>query len=113
MKRRIENWIFRYLSGNPDEYCTPPGSECWFEFGEMDDGKPMYTATTYNNDGFEIWLCHTQGGGRWWGFYPAPAARRLAWHILWDWWAVATWFGLKRKLWYWALHRQVERQTKL
>src|SRR5260221_5806303 len=31
-------------------------------------------------------------------------ARQLAWFILWRWWVLGTWCGLRRKLWYWALH---------
>lgn len=78
-----------------------PGEECRLLFGEIDDGHPMFTATTYNNDGFELWIAYTRG--RWLVHFDAKEARQLAWFILWDWWAVSTWFGLKRKLWYWAL----------
>jgi hypothetical protein len=37
----------------------------------------------------------------------AADARRLAWFILWDWWACGTWFGLKRWIWYKALGKKV------
>lgn len=97
----IARWIFKHLSGNPAEYCVPPGSEVELEFGEMDGGRPVFIATTYNNHGFELWLGYNHGG--WTTHMWAKDARRLAWFILWDWWIVSTWFGLKRKIWYWAL----------
>lgn len=80
---------------------SPPGSAQRMEFGELDNGKPMYVATTYNNDGHEIWLA--RNGGDWITFFDHKSARRLAWFILWDWWAKGTWFGLKRWIWYKSL----------
>lgn len=107
MSQRLERFIFRYCSGNPAEYCVPPGSECRLEFGEPDEGRPMFTATTYNNDGHEVWIAYTRG--RWLVHFGRKEAIRLAWFILWDWWIVATWCGLKRRLWYWSLRRQAKR----
>lgn len=109
MKHHIANWIFDNLSGNPDEYCTPPGSEVWKEFGEMDGKRPMYTATTYNNHGFELWITYT-AGGPWLIHLWAKEARELAWIILWDWWIKSTWCGLKRRIWYWALSAKNRRE---
>jgi hypothetical protein len=34
-------------------------------------------------------------------------ARSLAWFIIWRWWARGTWFGLKRRIWYWALRTKL------
>ena len=106
MRGKLANWIFFNLSGNKDAHCVSPGSECWFEFGEVDLGhdRPFYTATTYNNDGFELWIAYT--GGKWIAHFRAKAARQLAWFILWNWWAKSTWCGLKRRIWYWALSRR-------
>ncbi len=98
----IARYIHKRLRARGSEPISPgiPGTEPELIFGEPDDrGRPMHVATTYNNDGHELWLgYHT----KWHVFYKARDARRLAWFILWDWWAVSTWFGLKRKLWYWA-----------
>lgn len=104
MKHHIAKWIFRTLSGNPDEYCVPPGSELRKRFGEIDSdhGKPMFTATTYNNDGFELWITYT-AAGPWLVHFRQSEARELAWIILWDWWIKSTWCGLKRRIWYWSL----------
>lgn len=111
MIESIERFVYRRLSGDPDEdsgfSCVPPGAECWFTFGPMDDGKPMFTATTYNNDGFELWIAYTHGG--WLAHFRQEDARKLAKLILWDWWVVATWCGLKRRIWYWSLRRNVKR----
>ena len=104
----ITGWTFKYLSGNPAEYCTPPGSEVWREFGELDGDKPMYLATTYNNDGHEIWIAYN--GGRWLCHFRASDARQLAKIILWDWWIVSTWCGFKRKIWYWSLSTKNRRE---
>lgn len=104
-KQRLVEWIFKNLAGGP-EYCTPPGDWLRLEFGEMDGDLPMHYAGTLN-DGSELWLAYNHGG-KWLAHYRAEYARELAWFILWDWWAKATWFGLKRKIWYWALHIEVE-----
>lgn len=40
-------------------------------------------------------------------------ALRLAWFILWTWWARGTWFGLRRRIWYWGLRRRIDRRSVL
>lgn len=100
MKQKIVKWVHKHLSGDPDDHRFVPGAECQLLFGEIDDGKPMFTATTYNNDGFELWIAYTRG--RWLVHFGASEAHQLARFILWDWWIVSTWCGLKRKLWYWS-----------
>ena len=106
----IHKLVYRWLSGDPfDEmaqgYCVPPGAECRTQFGQLDDGKPMFTATTYNNDGYEVWVAYTHGG--WLAHFCKNDALQLAKFIVWDWWILATWCGLKRKLWYWSLRKSV------
>lgn len=90
MRRKIARWIHKYMSGDPSGYGVIPGSECWLDFGEG------FTATT---DGYEIWIAREN---KWLVFFSAKEARQLAWFILWDWWIVSTWFGLKRRIWYWS-----------
>jgi len=111
VKRKIFQFLYRWFSGDPFSEsgwdCVPPGAECRLVFGEPDDdGEPMHVATTYNNDGFELWIGYRNAG--WQHHSRAEHARRLAWFILWDWWIVSTWFGLKRKIWYWALSHKIE-----
>lgn len=42
----------------------------------------------------------------------AKQARRLAWFILWTWWAKSTWCGVRTWLWYKLLHRKAKRYLK-
>ena len=109
IKYKIAKWI--YHRGPDWGGCpSPPGTECVLHFGDVyeETGRYSYVATTYNNDGFELWIGTPN---KWHVFYSAKQARRLAWFILWDWWFVSTWFGVKRKIWYWALHLDCERQN--
>lgn len=107
--KKLTQWIYDHLGEDWGGNGSPPGSTQKLEFGELDGDLPMHVAVTYCNDGQDIWLAYNQGG-KWLAHYEARHARRLAWFILWDWWAVATWFGLKRKIWYWALHEIVVSQ---
>jgi hypothetical protein len=106
-KLRIASWIYKNLSGKPKEEYIVPGDWLRYEFGEVDPDidKPMYVAHT-SNDGFEIWIAYNTGG-KWLTFFDAKTARQLARFIIWEWWGKATWFGLKRRLWYWALRTRL------
>lgn len=66
-----------------------------------------YLAAT-SNDGFELWI-GTESEWRW--SCGSEEARKLAWFILWDWWARGTWFGLRRAVWYWLLSRRIARNS--
>lgn len=113
LRLQISRWITNNLGDNfwGEGNNCPPGTAQKLIFGEPDDdGIPMHIATTYNNDGFELWIGYRKGA--WELFFKAEHARRLAWFILWDWWAKGTWFGLKRKIWYWGLHNIVESYKK-
>jgi len=100
---KLARWIQVLLGDRQFGHPTAPGTAQRLVFGDADDdGKPMQIATTYNNDGCELWLGYRRG--RWQGFYRDRHARQLAWFILWTWWAKGTWFGLKRWLWYKTLH---------
>ena len=104
MKLVIAKWIFKNLSGGP-EYCTPPGDWLRFEFGDEDEGKPMFVART-SNDGYELWIAYNNGG-KWLWHCDDKYAYQLARWILWNWWAKSTWFGFKRRIWYWSLHTKL------
>lgn len=59
-----------------------------------------------NNDGFEVWF----GWGDHWKHHMGEAeVRALFWWLLWEWYAKARWFGLRRPIYYWALRRHVRR----
>ncbi len=108
---RLARWIYNHLG---TDFCGSPGApgneECIYWDAEnwkpIDRGSrdhPYYVARI-GNDGFELWI----GTGAYWDFFmPIKQARRLAWWLLWmriRW----EWFGLRRWLWYQALHRIVK-----
>jgi hypothetical protein len=101
---RFAHWIIRTLGDNWGGNNAPPGVEQRLDL-LWKDGKQKFYATTYNNDGFELWMGTPCG---WWGFLSAPEAHKLAKFILWDWWMVGTWCGLKRWIWYKSLHTVCE-----
>lgn len=109
---KLARWIYNRLGDEWGGGASPPGSAQKLEFGEIDGDRPMHIAVTYCNDGHDIWLAYNHGG-KWLAHYDDEYARRLAWFILWDWWAVSTWLGLKRKIWYWALHVIVTDNDKI
>jgi len=94
-------WLGDQLCGSP----VPPGSTQHLDF--IDKMGLDWHISTSSNDGF--WLSIGYGGETKVDFWDNDA-RRVAWFILWKWWAKSTWFGLKRALWYRLLHRRV-RQT--
>jgi hypothetical protein len=101
--RKFWNWIYKTL-GEGETNDRPPGSTQNLKFnivkGKCKAADDYEIATTDCNDGFELWLGNLY---EWHAFYNAKDARRLAWFILWTWWAKGTWFGLKRWLWYKSL----------
>jgi hypothetical protein len=104
----MDRWIQEHLGSHPwgdGASANPPGDMLSMDFGDIDDdGRPMLVAST-GNDGSELWIGYHD---KWLTFFKAKDARRLAWFILWEWWAKATWFGLRRWIWYKSLHRIVQ-----
>lgn len=101
----IENWLSHLLS---DQWCgndTIPGStkEMRFTDGSWPD------IVNIHNDGCELWIGTMD---EWHTHMNRTDARRMAWFILWEWWAKGEWFGLKRAAWYRLLHRRVARWQK-
>lgn len=106
---KLDHAIMRIFGGG-DMRESPPGDWLSFNFGMMDGDEHIHYART-SNDGFEIWL--GSPGVGWKAFYRMPDALALARFILWDWWIVATWCGLRRKIWYFFLHRVVARYKRV
>ena len=74
-----------------------------------DFGKDSYPEiAVWNNDGSELWLGMKS---EWHTHMPRSQARRLAVHILWC--DVRLLFGLRRKVWYWALRRHIAHHFRL
>lgn len=68
-----------------------------------------YRVFAPNNDGMELWF----GYGNEWRWHLSNAeTRSLFWWLLWEWYAKARWFGLRRPIYYWALRKQVALYNK-
>jgi len=83
LKLKLSNFIHNKLGPDYGGTPSPPGSECKLEFGYVQNNKHKYIATTYNNDGFELWLGKPD---KWHIHYNNKEARKLAWFILRTWW---------------------------
>lgn len=113
--KHLETLIYERLGDDRfgDGGMSPPGDDLYLRVGPIDrhpDGevKPIYVVTT-SNDGYELWIGTDD---KWYWRCGQEDARRVAWFVLWTWWGQATWFGLRRRLWYWALGRRVERNRR-
>lgn len=98
---RLADWIYEHLG---TEWCGkagPPGDKWRIDFGP--DAYP--SLAVLNNDGTELWLGMAY---EWHTHMSRKQARQLAWWLLRC--EVALWFGLRRKVWYWALFRRVKRR---
>ena len=99
----VEETLAHLLSDRSGGNDVIPGTTKRFEFS---DGSWPDIATTYNNDGSEMWIGTKDD---WHTNFGRTDAHRLAWFILWEWWAKGEWFGLKRWAWYQLLFRRVNR----
>ncbi len=104
MSNKLDRWIHHNLGDDWGGSPSPPGTKAKLEFGEIDNGRSMFVATTCNNDGADLWIGYRH---KWLFHCWREDALKLAWFILWTWWAKGTWFGLKRRIWYWSLGRIV------
>lgn len=106
---KLDRFIMRALGGG-DMHNSPPGDWLAIDFGDMmEDGKRIHYART-GNDGYEIWIGSPYIG--WKAFFRMPDALTLARFIIWRWWVVGTWCGMRRRIWYAALKRDVSRKSK-
>ena len=95
--RKLMRWFGDEWGGN----TCPPGDNLRLEYGPLDEGRPCYVALV-NEGAASLWIGYPD---RWLTHMTRSDARKLAWFILWRWWVRSEWFGLRRKVWYWALHR--------
>ena len=100
MRKRIVEWIYNHVGTDWGGSPHPPGDSWRKDFGP--DTYP--SVAVWNNDGFELWLGTSHA---WHTHMPRKQARALALHILWC--DVRLWFGLRRKVWYWALRQKVRK----
>ena len=95
------------------------GTDVW----DDGDGKPPQARTMYhcngqevprghreamivaaNNDGAELWFGYPD---RWAWHIGGRDVRLLTRYLVWDWHVKARWLGLRRPIYYWALHRHL------
>lgn len=98
MSDRLVNFIYNHIGSKWCGSPTPPGDHHRIDFGP--DTYPQIAV--WNNDGYELWIGMND---RWHTHMPRSQARRLAWFIFTS--DLRIWFGLRRKVWYWALHQRV------
>ncbi len=101
----LANLMYRRLGRNlhGDGCPNPPGDRLRVELPYR-GSRPDYLVAATSNDGFDLLV----GSPDEWHLILEPKqARRLAWFVLWNWWFLGTWFGLRRALWYWALNRKL------
>jgi hypothetical protein len=118
LNRRLLNLVGMTWYGNEGSVPEPrtlyaidpqgsPAEPMRFEFGldaEYTDAD-LVKVFSVNNDGFELIMGYPE---KWCLTINRQTARRLAWFILWTWMVRTDWFGLRRWLYYRALHSVVE-----
>jgi hypothetical protein len=57
-----------------------------------------------NNDGMELWFGYVD---KWEWHIGNNEVKALTKWLIWDWWIKARWLGLRRPIYYWALHSVV------
>jgi len=111
----LVNWIYNKLGSDFCGTPCPPGDNESI-FWRASDWKPTvsplkekdgYYLAQIGNGGFELYL---GSGDNWNLFMPLQAARRMARWLFWV-WVKWEWCGLRRWLWYWALHRICKRNA--
>ena len=94
------NWIVDQCSRPEDD----PNGERW----------ALEYAARFGNDAFEIWVAEQsiergeKQDERWVFHCRATTFRKIAFWYLWR-WAWGEWFSLRRRLYYWDLHRRCQK----
>ena len=104
--RRICSWrtLYRLLGSHA---CGNTVAPC--DWMVMSGGvSEVYPCVNVSEDACTLWA----GTPDEWGFHLSRTeARRLAWFVLWRWWIVGEWFGLRRWLWFFALRRMLKQES--
>lgn len=94
LRFRVARWV---AVRDKDGKTRPPGGTTGIVLVEPNGST---TAVLCGGDAVEV----IHGKRELLTFSTTPAnALRLAWFLVWTWWVKATWFGLKLRLWSWAL----------
>jgi len=103
---RIAELIMRAVGG-PDwgGNTSVSGDHLALRVRPSNDETEVYATS---NDGFELWIGWPN---KWCWHTDRRTARRLAWFVLWTWWARGEWFGLRRAVYYRALRASLRRAS--
>jgi hypothetical protein len=100
VKKEIEDWLYSALS---TKWCGSDHVPLNHETFKRGERVAMFT-----NDAFDIGVGTSD---EWIYIFRREEFQAMAlWYL--RCWAVKEWFGLRRKLWYWLLHRRVSRACK-
>ena len=108
-KYKFANWVYEHFGDKFwDDSPCPPGSmqTLRLKTGEG-TGEITHVFSFEGTDGHEMYIGYPD---KWLYSVPSGMVPKLAWFLLWEWWIKATWFGLKKKIWFTALHEIVEHQ---
>lgn len=101
----MENFLYELLS---EKWC---GNHCVpldHRILEFKSRHGCEEVVMFSNDAFEIGFGWPN---RWHMFYRREDFHRIIFWYLRQ-WAFGEWFGLRRIIWYWLLHRRCERHNK-
>ena len=86
--------------------ANPPESRTLYHEGGREVAQPTdesYVISS-NNDGCELWFGTRH---RWYFHMNQREVRLLFKYLLVDWYIKARWLGLRRPIYYWALHHEI------
>lgn len=103
-KDRLANWLYERLGPDDGGLPSPPGDNLSAPISEH---RTAYTA----DDGFWLRVQYNGEHDDYTSFHMREV-RALMRFIIVDWWVKATWCGVRRALWYWALSQRVARYRR-
>jgi len=104
-RRKVRRHPYRMiLDALGDDFCgnkAPPGQQT-----RLERKLSGVYVVDYHEDGGTLWIGYSD---QWLVYMSIGESLRLARFIVWDFWVRATWCGVKRRVWYWALSRDLDR----
>ncbi len=95
----VHDWIYKNLGSEACGNTVAPGD--WMDLQPPLQYPPVVHVS---EDAWTLWI----GTATEWHTHMSRGdAHRLAWFILYRWWIRAEWFGLRRRLWFWALRKRL------
>lgn len=98
-KKSFEEILYNKFGQYDWPYTHPPMDKRKLFFGEFDN------LIKFNNDGHEVWLGNDN---EWYCHYKHSEFRKMIYWYLYQ-YAIVDWFGLRTKIWFFLLHRRVNK----